>query len=291
MWMSHFTHIYHVTHTCEWVISHIYTNLTLMSHIYTTLTIWHLWGHTAFEINTESQDHVTYEWLRVKINVSWLIHMWHDSHMSESCHFEINTESQDHVTYEWESQESQDQRLMTHSYVTWLIHVCAMTHSCMWHDVSTWDMTHSYVTWLIHISCVMRNTHSSTAGLVRAPTINTQTKSCACEEVLERRDSFTSPVWDVNDRDTDVTHLWHDSSTSPVSHLWHDSSIWEMPHHVQMLCRVHGRQMDLRGAKFVRCWSWLSRYWCLTSFSETCVAVCCSVLQCVAVCCSVILTL
>ena len=44
-----------------------------------------------------------------------------------------------------------DHLVMNESCVTWLIHMCDMTHSYVWHDSFICDMTHSYVTWLIHI--------------------------------------------------------------------------------------------------------------------------------------------
>ena len=70
---------------------------------------------------------------------------------------------------------------MTHSYVTWLIHmwrasfICDMTHSYvtwlihMWHDSFICDMTHTYVTWLIHMwhdSFICAMTHSYVPWLI-----------------------------------------------------------------------------------------------------------------------------
>jgi len=79
---------------------------------------------------------------------------------------------------------------MTHSYVwhdpficvTWLIHMCDMTHSHVWHDPFIWvtwlihmcDMTHSYawhdpficVTWPIHMSDM--NQLNSPYGFLRS---------------------------------------------------------------------------------------------------------------------------
>jgi len=86
---------------------------------------------------------------------------------------------------------------MTHSYVTWLIHMWYMTHSYvtwlihMWHDSFMCDMTHSYVTWLIHMW----------------------------------HDSFICDTW--------LTHMWHDSFICDMTHsyvtwlihMWHDSYV------------------------------------------------------------------
>ena len=50
--------------------------------------------------------------------------------------------------------------------VTWLSHVCDMTHSCVWQDsfmcvtwlIHVWDMTHAYVS-LDLVICVTRHIH------------------------------------------------------------------------------------------------------------------------------------
>ena len=90
---------------------------------------------------------------------------------------------------------------MTHSYVwhdsftcvTWLIHMCDMTHSCVWHDsftCVTWlihmcDMTHSHV-W--HHLCDM--THSHVCHNIATSLIHT----CVQERVTVQDTGWQRPI-------------------------------------------------------------------------------------------------
>jgi len=104
---------------------------------------------------------------------------------------------------------------MTHSYVrhdsficaTWLIHTCDMTHPHVWHDPfirMTWlihicDMTRSYVwqysfiyvTWLIH-------TYDMTHSYVR-------------------HDSFIRLAWLIHMCNMTRSYVWHDTSRAPLA--------------------------------------------------------------------------
>ena len=134
---------------------------------------------------------------------------------------------------------------MTHSHVwhdwftcvTWLIHICDMTHSYVWHDAFTWvtwlihmcDMKHSYIwhnSWLIHVSDM---THSHTT--VRHNTGLIHTYECVVMSLTwmshvlcrTRHDSFicvTRPIHMCNI--TWVTGLFHVMRViCGLIHVWH----------------------------------------------------------------------
>jgi len=88
--------------------------------------------------------------------VIWLVHTSHDSFVCDVTRF---TCVMTHSYVIWPVHTSHDSFVcdMTHSHVTWLIHLRAFGWSessqrliRMWYDSFTRDMTHAFRAWLIH---------------------------------------------------------------------------------------------------------------------------------------------
>ena len=143
IWMSHVTHMNESCHTYEWVMSHIWmsrvTHMNESCHTYECVMA-HIWMTHSKHMNGSCHayecvvcagipknqcTHDTYDW--VVSPYTWMSHV---THMNESCH-----------TYEWVTPH------------TWTgVHVCDMTHSCVWSE------SFIYVTWRIHM-CDMTHSH------------------------------------------------------------------------------------------------------------------------------------
>jgi len=107
--------------------------------------------------------------------------------------------------------------------VTWLIHMCDMTHSYVWHDsfiCVTWlihmcDITYSYVwhdsficvTWLIHM-CDMTHSYVWHDPFIRVTWL---IHMCAmpCSHVWH--DSVICVTWLIHMCDVTRSYIWHDS--------------------------------------------------------------------------------
>ena len=110
---------------------------------------------------------------------------------------------------------------MTH--VTWLIPICDMTHSYVWHDVSyihilpMWHDSFLHVTWLIRI-CDM--THSYVWHDVSYIHILLMWHdSCDTTHSYMWHDSFLHVTWPMPICDITQSYMWHDVSSQDCIHM------------------------------------------------------------------------
>jgi len=89
--------------------------------------------------------------------------------------------------------------------VTWLIHMCDMTHSYVWHD------SFICVTWLIHISD-MTHPYGWHDSFICAtwPIADHQANGRVASRYIWH-DSFISMAWLMHMRGVTRLHVWHDS--------------------------------------------------------------------------------
>jgi len=120
--------------------------------------------------------------------------------------------------------------------VTWLIYVCDMTHSCVWHD------SFMCVTWLIHV-CYMTHLcvwHDSLMCVTWLINVCDRTRGTHMNESCHTHEWVMSHTWmshvtHMNEAHTWMSHTW-------MSHVTHmkESHTW-MSHvtHMNESCHTH----------------------------------------------------
>jgi len=142
--MSHVTHVNESCHTYEWGMSHILKKKWVMSHIWMSHkcrefgAMCATCGVLGAHMNESSHECATSH-----------IRIPHITHRNESCH-----------TYKWVTthiwmSQATNAGCRVCIRVTWLVHMCDMTRSFVWHDSFT-----AFVTWLVHSICDMTHTNA-----------------------------------------------------------------------------------------------------------------------------------
>jgi len=157
--------------------------------------------------------------------VSWLIHVWHDSHIGETWLIQVWDMTHSCLRHDskccpWSATWLTHMWDMTHAYVRHDSCMCDRTHSYMWHDSFmsvTWlilrgDMTHTYVwpdsfismTWLV-LTCDVTG---------KCLHLKCTSSKNLCNTKPWRHDSFICMTWRI--------HMYNRSHV----HVRHDSFIW-----------------------------------------------------------------
>jgi len=193
----------HVNESCltyEWVMSHTWMSQSCHMYGWVTLPVSQESAHGPQKIYTMNESCHAYEWVTSHIWMSlWMSHV---THMNASCHACVL-----HI-HVWHD---------AFICVTWLIHMCDVTHSYVRHDsliyiTHTCDKTHSYEwhdsfireTWLIH---TWRDSFICATWLTNTWLIHTWDMT---HSYMARHDSFI--------RETRLIHIWRDMTHSYVRH-------------------------------------------------------------------------